>query len=269
MRYCLLGPFTVTDESGRDITPRALKPRALLAILCANVGRVVTSAELVETIWSFEPPRTASTALHVYVSSLRKQLGQDGEGAGLIETRQPGYRLAERPEAVDKGRFDGLINESREQEALGDLAGAAELTSEALDLWTGHALADLKQVPRLGSLARQLEETRNLAYERWVQLEIELGHHDRTIGVLQGLVDRQPLSENPYQYLMLALYRTGRVSDALAVYQRLRLALVAELGLEPSVHLKALHHGVLTRAPWLDAPALALPYRFQRPALSS
>jgi SARP family transcriptional regulator, regulator of embCAB operon len=56
-------------------------------------------------------------------------------------------------------------------------------------------------------------------------------------------------------HYMLALHRSGQRTRALAVYQRLRLAMTEELGLEPSAKLQRLQQAVLASDPRLDHEA--------------
>ena len=60
---------------------------------------------------------------------------------------------------------------------------------------------------------------------------------------------------------MLALYRCGRQTDALAAYRKGRNALDDELGLEPGPELRALEQRILTHDPALETPATTAPAR--------
>ena len=62
---------------------------------------------------------------------------------------------------------------------------------------------------------------------------------------LHGLVEQHPLRERLHGQLMLALYRCGRQAEALEVFQRLRGALVDELGIEPSTELHEIQGAIL------------------------
>ena len=84
MDYSLLGPIEVRID-GRTVSVGRGKQRALLAVLALNAGRVVPAERLIDELWGDEPPATATTALQVYISRLRKTLGE-----GAIETRDPG-----------------------------------------------------------------------------------------------------------------------------------------------------------------------------------
>ena len=64
------------------------RQRALLGYLLLRANEVVAQDRLVDALWGESPPATAVTALHGYVSRLRRLLG-----AGRLETRPPGYVL--------------------------------------------------------------------------------------------------------------------------------------------------------------------------------
>ena len=54
---------------------------------------------------------------------------------------------------------------------------------------------------------------------------------------------------------MLALYRSGRQADALAVYRDARRTLMSELGLEPDDDLRALEQRILAHDETLRPPS--------------
>lgn len=70
---------------------------ALLELLLANAGRVLTRTQIAERIWetSFD---SETNLIDVYVKRLRTKLPPDANGEPLIRTvRGVGYMLAERP----------------------------------------------------------------------------------------------------------------------------------------------------------------------------
>ncbi|MER7754241.1 AfsR/SARP family transcriptional regulator [Kitasatospora sp. NPDC097643] len=253
----MLGALAVEADGGLPCTPQALKLRALLALLCLNDGRPLSAAQLIDALWSDTPPRTASTALQVYVSRLRKHLaGAGSDGAGLL-TRPPGYMMELAPLTLDLHSFELLCLRAGEARAAGRLEEASLLLSQALGLWSGPALADLRTVPVLQNLGHQLDEKRSTALEERAEIELLLGRHKPLIGELYGLIDEQPMRETFHGLLMLALYRSGRPAEALMVYNRVRRVLVDEIGVEPGPRLRRLQQSVLARDAGLDGATLA------------
>ncbi|MET9296828.1 AfsR/SARP family transcriptional regulator [Streptomyces sp. NPDC003077] len=255
LRFGVLGTLEVRRGS-RSCVPSALKPRLLLAALLVCEGRVVSVAELVGAVWGERPPRTAGTALQVYVSQLRRLLGAgDGARACALRTRAPGYALALGPGArLDSADFESRCARADDARARGRLEEASALLDEALALWRAPALADVRTGPLLEPAAWRLDEARMLAVEQRVDIGLERGRHARLTVELAALAAEHPLRENLQRQLLLALYRSGRPADALRHYARFRDRLHEELGLEPGPSLQRLHLAILRRDPALEPP---------------
>jgi DNA-binding SARP family transcriptional activator len=206
---------------------------------------------LVEALWGERPPKGARNTLQVYVSSLRKALGRE-----VIETTLGGYRLRPAPGAVDAERFEASFREGRELLAADDPVAARERLTEGLGLWRGPALADLRYEAFAQAEAGRLEELRVACLEEQLEADLHLGRHATVVGELEALVVEHPLRERLRGQLILALYRSGRQSEALAQYQAARRMLADELGLEPSPELRELERLILAHDPMLAAPAL-------------
>ncbi|MFC4506750.1 MULTISPECIES: AfsR/SARP family transcriptional regulator [Streptomyces] len=244
MRFRVLGPVGLSP-----LTPSAAKPRALLATLLVQAGEVVPVHSLIDELWGTQPPRTATTTLQVYVSQLRKILaGPSGE----LLTRAPGYLIQVPEREFDLPCFERLRAEGRTAFQEKDFTGASALLHEALALWSGPALAGIPHGVRLESAAIRLDELRMEVLEQRIVADLRLGRHQELAGELLALANEHPLRETLHGHLMVALYRTGRGSDALRAYGRLRHSLVEELGVEPGPGLARLHERVLRRDPALD-----------------
>jgi DNA-binding SARP family transcriptional activator len=244
LRYLILGPLEVRDgDTGVDL--RGGQQRKLLAILLLHAGEAVSSDLLIEELWDGKPPETAAKALQGYVSSLRKQLGQE-----TVDTVGSGYRLAIAPEDVDAREFEELLAEARRLER----GPAAAKLREALALWRGPALGDFAYDDFAQREIERLDELRLVATERRIDLELALGHHDDLVPEIEALVRAHPLRERLRGHLMVALYRSGRQAEALDAYRDARTALRDELGLEPSEDLQALQRAILAHDSSLAAP---------------
>ncbi|MET7730585.1 BTAD domain-containing putative transcriptional regulator [Streptomyces sp. NPDC005402] len=245
----LLGPVEVW-EGNRRAPLGGVRPLAVLSALVVHLGEVLSTERLVDCVWDEQAPATASALVATHVSAVRRALARVGE-AEVIRTRPPGYVADLDASQVDARRFEELLISGRAEAARGRADEAAELLSEALGLWRGQdALEGLGQ-----SFARieagRLAELRLVAQEESFGLQLELGRPDRTIAPLLAHVAAHPLRERPRGQLMTALFRTGRVSDALRTYQEGREVLREELGIDAGPELRALHKAVLTNDPAL------------------
>jgi DNA-binding SARP family transcriptional activator len=248
MRFGILGPFEVADDEGRELALGGRKQRSVLAILLLHAGEVVSSDRLSDELWGERMPATAAKTVRVYVSNLRKALGD-----GVLVTRSGGYALhVAAAEEVDSRQFEALAAEGRSALHTGDFHRAAGVLREALELWRGPALADFGYESFAQAEVARLEESRLAVLEDRIDADLALGAHTALVGELEALAREHPLRERLVGQLMLALYRSGRQADALETYRRTRTHLASELGLEPGPALKVLQGQILEQDPALD-----------------
>jgi YVTN family beta-propeller protein len=248
MDFRILGSLEVVD-GGRQAALGGTKQRAVLAILLLHRREVVSVDRLVDELWGETPPDTATKTVQVYISRLRKAVGE-----GVLLTRGGGYMIEIDDEQLDAGRFERFAREGRVALARGDAGAARDLLRQALDLWRGPPLADFAYEPFAQSEIARLEELRLAVLEDRIEADLRLGQHAALVPELERLVREHPARERLREQLIIALYRSGRQTDALASYRDARRALVEELGLEPSRDLQALERAILTQDPELDAP---------------
>jgi DNA-binding SARP family transcriptional activator/tetratricopeptide (TPR) repeat protein len=256
MDFRILGPVEVS-EAGQLLPLGAPKERALLATLLLRANQVVATDQLIDELWGEAPPHTARATLHTYVRRLRNVLQPQQRretSQHIIVTKPPGYLLKVQPGQLDLQRFDELVEEAREALAANTPEQAASRLREALAMWRGPALADVASTSLRRIEAPRLEERRMAALEARIEADLVLGCQAELLGELSALVARYPLRERFQGQLMLALYRSGRQSEALETYRAVRQTMVEELGLEPGSELQRLHRAILT-----NEPALALP----------
>lgn len=265
----VLGALAV-QENGVSVTPTAPKPRQVLALLALHADQVVPVAALIEELWGTTPPRSARTTLQTYVLQLRELIavalhrdGQDGAPGGsgrrtakdVLVTMPSGYLLAAGGGESDVRAFERLAGTGYRAMDAGDFPGAARQLRQALALWSGTAFADVQAGVQLDMETRRLEESRLCALDQRIEADLRLGRHRELLAELTVLVNRYRAHESLHGQFMLALYRSGRRGEALEVYQRLRAALVRDLGLEPSAGLRRLQRSILTAGPETPAPA--------------
>ncbi len=241
MEFRILGSLEVVDD-GRPVSIRRGKEQALLIYLLLHANEVVPSGRLIDALWDERPPPTASKILQNAVSHLRKELGD-----GRLLTRDPGYLLRVEEDELDLQRFERLAKEGR--------------GNEALALWRGPPLLDLREERFADDARRRLEEQRVAVLEDRIDDDLAAGRHAELVAELEELVGEHPLRERLQGQLMRALYGAGRQADALEAYRQARRTLSEQLGLEPGPQLQELERKILKQD-----PELAPPTPMRRPA---
>jgi predicted ATPase/DNA-binding SARP family transcriptional activator len=262
LEVAILGPVE-PRMNGDLLGVPAGKQRALLALLAVRAPHPVSAESAAEALWPRAAPAEAMRSLQVTVSRLRRSLA---DGGAALETVASGYRLVVEADAIDARRFETLVDAAQAAGVEGDAAAARRLLDDALGLWRGPALADVGFESFAQAEIARLEELRVAALEERIDARLSQGEHALVVAELEQLTAEHPSRERLVGLLMLALYRCGRQSDALAVYARGRLRLDEELGLEPSPELQRLQQAILRHDPSLDVVGGAAARRAKLPS---
>jgi DNA-binding SARP family transcriptional activator/streptogramin lyase len=248
MEFRILGPLEVVD-GGHAVALQRGKQLALLAYLLLHPNELVSADRLIDALWGERPPPTAAKILQNAVSQLRRALGED-----RLVTQPPGYRFRLEPGELDLHRFEELAQEGR-------LKHDAQVLRDALAIWRGEPLSNLRDEPFAQHAARRLEEARLSVLEDRIDADLAAGRDAVLVPELEQLISREALRERPYGQLMLALYRDGRQAEALETYQRARKMLSQEVGLQPGPQLQELERRMLNQDPALapTRPSGAIP----------
>lgn len=266
MRFGVLGPLDVRED-GQNIRIQGQKLRTLLAVLLVHADEVVPAYLLAGILRPSAASHEARHALHSQISRLRAVIDRPGPGRRRRLVRLgPGYQLRLGQDELDAFAFEELSRRSRRALADRDWRTAAAVAETALALWRGAALGEFADMEFAQARAAHLEEERLLALECRIDARLALGEHRALVGELEGLVARHRFRESLWGGLMVALYRSGRQSDALRAFERARRLLAEELGISPGVELARLNQAVLDQDPALAAPSEApLPTQTRRP----
>ncbi len=243
----MLGPIQVFLD-GQAVTLGAGMERALVALLAVHAGDSVSMSSIIEELWGEQAPASAREMVRTYVARTRKRLGD------ALHRQPDGYVLELAPDGLDAARFERLCAEGAEEISLGRRREGAEILRQALALWRSSPLPELDQLGSSREEIRRLEELRLVAIE--TRAEVDLSRENAAILVpeLEGLVRANPYRERLRRAMMLALYHSGRQTEALECYLEGRRRLVEEVGIEPSRDLQELHQAILTQDPALDTP---------------
>ncbi|UOY03293.1 AAA family ATPase [Blastococcus sp. PRF04-17] len=227
----------------------------MLAVLVIARGEVVPVERLTDAVWGAGPPADPAAALQAYVSHLRRRLHPGSAArtrASVVVSEGRGYSVRLPPDAVDVWRFERLVERAGTADGP---AGAADLLTEALRLWHGPPLADWADEPWAEAEIARLLELRAAAREQLMAARLALGESAMLVADLEAMVAEEPLREERWRLLALALYRAHRQADALGALRRARSTLADELGVDPGPALRELEGQVLAHSPALAVPA--------------
>ncbi|WP_421107637.1 BTAD domain-containing putative transcriptional regulator [Streptomyces sp. NEAU-S77] len=250
--FGVLGPV-VAEGDGGVLALKGPRHRAVLARLIVARRRVVPVSRLVEDLWD-EPPAGAVGAVQTFVGALRRALEPDRPPRArsrLLVTEGPGYALRAAPDAVDAWRFETAVA------AAADLPPAAALPrlGDALELWRGPAYAEFERADWARGERARLAELRLRAVEQRAETLLALNRAAEAVPDLDAHLTDHPWREDAWRLLALALYRSGRQGDALAVLRRARTTLTDQLGLDPGPRLRRLQADILAQDPGLESGA--------------
>ena len=236
-------------------------------MLALRAGQPIAIYELAEGIWGeSEEPLGSGKGIQVHISRIRILLKRGNEQP--LATVSGGYRLETDGLSIDTRDFERLLGAGRQQLAAGNARAAAASLDQALTLWRGPALMDLRDFPFAEPFAARYDELRVDAAEERIEAHLALGEEQALLPELHALIADRPYRERLHGQLMLALYRAGQQAAALDAYQAARTRLAVDLGVEPGPELERRHQQILEQADELAAPS-AGPSASARPGFVS
>ena len=253
LRLRVLGEIAATRD-GAVVDLGGRRQRAVLAALVVMRDQVVPADRLADCVWGDVAPANTTGAIQAYVSHLRRRLQPEAVARsrdGVIASTGAGYVLRLGPETVDAWCFERAVDAA----AAMAPADAVRALDDALRLWRGPPYAEYAGESWVEAETVRLTELRAVARERLMEARLRLGDAALLVGELEALVADDPLREERWRLLVLALYRAQRQADALSALRRARSTLAEELGVDPGPALRSLEAEVLAQSPALDAPA--------------
>lgn len=244
MQFGLLGEVMVWGPDGVIDVGHA-RQRSVLAALLVDANRVVTVDQLFERVWGGLPPQTARSTLFTYLTRLRQALAPVP-----IERKPGGYQITVEPEALDLHQFSDLLAKARDND---DDQAAAQFYQQALRLWRGEPLLGV-DTPWADDVRGLLNRRRFAAELDYADVQLRLGQHTDLLPELASRAAAHSLDERLAGQLILALYRSGRMADALEHYHEFRRRLADQLGADPGPSLRDLHRQILESGQGSPAP---------------
>lgn len=237
----LVGTFGVF-LAGRELPPNEVgsrKARTLLAALAVRRAHFIDADDLAAALWPDRAPRRVRANLATLVSRLRSVLGRDAVvgDAGI-------YQLGPAVK-VDIFAASDLVQRA-ERELTGNSARAYAAARQAVRLVGNEGvLVEYRDAPWIepvralpSGLARRARLT--LA---WAALLLGDATTARTAA--DWAIAADALDEPAYRALMCAYAAAGEPVRALAAYERLRVALADEVGVDPAPATHEVYVGIL------------------------
>jgi DNA-binding SARP family transcriptional activator len=234
----------VVERPGRRIEIPAGQTRTLFAYLAADRHRAASRSELVDVLWPDETPTGADGNLSALLSRLRKAVGEDliagRSELQLLLPFETWVDLEVATEALD--RATGCL--------AADDAKAALPASHVAALITGRNFLPGASGPWVDSMRHRLDEMFLRAHECSAEASLRQGRSERDTAERSAriLIERSPLRESGYRFLMECLAARGNHAEALRVFASCRDILRDELGVDPGPELQELHARLLRAA---------------------
>ncbi|AQS65620.1 AfsR/SARP family transcriptional regulator [Streptomyces pactum] len=259
LSFSILGALEVHTRTGQVDIPGDLQ-RTLLQVLLVSEGQAVSGETLVEEMWGESTPDNQVNALQAHISRMRRRLKslEPDRHTSRLTVHPSGYRLAVDESEIDAAQFLGKVHRAEGIVATRP-AEAVGLLRSALSMWRGPVFGPLPggSVCRLASAL--YDEHRLRASELLFDAELSAGRHASILAELRDAHISNPLRERFCEQLMIALYRSGRQTDALDTYRHMWKRLSEEIGVLPSPSLRSVEHAILSHDPSLtltSAPTL-------------
>jgi DNA-binding SARP family transcriptional activator len=244
------------EADGRTL-PDALvggrQGRLVLAYLACERPRAVRREELAELLWADRLPDSWSASLSAVISRLRRLLSEAGlDGVAAIVSTAGSYQLVLPTDAaVDLEELGAAVAAAEAAALAHDGARAADAARTAEEIGgRGFLTDDCAWVDRQREAVRDLRVRAALAL---AEAHLGSGAAARAVDAARDALALDETREAAYRQLMRALAAAGERGEALRVWERCRVALVDELGVDPSPETEAVYLQVL------GAPASATP----------
>ena len=230
------------------------RARGVLGALAVVNREAVSAEELLRRLWGYDAewPRNPNNTLQQYVSRARRVLKDSGVPVE-IAWKHGKYLLDIDPTAVDLHIFRQLAADGELAVQQGDLARAHDLLTQAMQLWRGDPLADLRSEWAEGEREDLIGDDLVNANAVLIRCELELGHHARALNRVNRLLKRHELDEKLTGLRYQALHRLGRHNEISDLYRGFRHRLLEAFGNEPTTALDQLVTSLI-QAPFTAPP---------------
>src|SRR4051794_28326144 len=223
----LLGGFAASAE-GRTVPANAWrlrKAKTLVKLLALAPGHAMHRDQVIDALWPDSSADAARNNLHQVVHAARKALS--ALAIDSIATNGDLLVLAADGAVVTD------LQTLEEEVAAAVTAGRDEHAAQLLLDAQGELLPEDRYEAWAAPHVAQFQEWRTQVAMSLVDADLASGEPGRAVVLLGPVLAADPLHEPATRAMMRALGASGRRSEALLLYERLRTTLRDELGAEP------------------------------------
>jgi DNA-binding SARP family transcriptional activator len=252
MEFVILGRTALIND-GVQVQLGAAKERGMLSLLLLHAGEPVKVETLVECLWQGRPRGDRRQIIYSLVSRLRAVFAQLDMPEALELVRPANaYRLHVNPLTVDFHLFGSLVSRSRSQIRDQRYAAAATTLQEALELWRGEPIADVRGT-RAAALRGRLYDEFLTARRMLAETLLKAGRAEAAVDLLESLIHDQDLDDTLARLWITALHAVGRSDEARRYFSAFRPRFRKSNHAEPDIDLVTIMSGPTT-APAPDRP---------------
>jgi len=219
--------------------------RLVFAFLVCERHRAVRREELADLLWPEQLPDSWSASLSAVVSRLRRLLTEAGlEGTSALVSAAGSYQLILPPDAtVDIEQLAAAVAEAETTADAGDVERAVQAASAAEHVAArGFLTDDCDWVDQWRERVHDLRVRAALARS---VAHLAAGSSGRAVDAARDALALDPSREAAFRQVMRALAAAGERGEALRVWERCRITLVEELGVDPAPETEAVYLEIL------------------------
>ena len=246
VRLELLGGFHFLvgeNDLSYDIG-RSAKLKSILCYLILHRTRQVSRDELIEIFYEDENQSDPVSALRMQIMRIRQQLKPYvGAATQPIIGRRGTYQWnSELPVWVDAEIFETLCLQADNGRL--EAKNRCEMYRQALELYNGDLDLAKEDVHWSVVTGVRYHGRYISAAEKYAALLLEEGEEVLAEQICLQAIEREPTDETLYVYLIRALTKQKRYTEAQECYEELAETLHQTLGVEPNERLKQMYHSI-------------------------